>query len=238
MTAPKIMVVEEEGPLCVLLRYSLEAEGYQVEIVNRGDDAETRLEENLPDLLVIDWMLPGVSGVELCRRLRMRAETERLPIIMLTAQEEQSDRAHWLAKGVDDYLVKPFPAPELVARVRALLKRIKPEVLSDVLVVRDILLDRRQHQVFRKGRPVQLSITEYRLLEFMMQHPGHVFSRGQLLDGVWGNSAGVDERVVDTNIVRLRKSLKAAQDLDLIRTVRGAGYAMGHGHVEQIAEKS
>jgi two-component system, OmpR family, phosphate regulon response regulator PhoB len=227
MIAPKIMVVEDEGPLCVLLKYNLEAEGYQVEIVNRGDEAEIRLQENVPDLIVLDWALPAVSGIELCRRLRMRPETKRLPIIMLTARGEESDRARGLSAGADAYLVKPLSAPELIARVRALLRRIKPEVLSDVLVVHDIMLDRRQHQVFRKSRPVQLSPTEFRLLELMMQHPGRVFSREELVDGLWGNSEYSEGRAVDVLILRLRKSLKAAPAPDLIRTVRGTGYAIG-----------
>ena len=210
-----------------MLKQNLEAEGYEVEIVNRGDGAEIRLQDNLPDLLVLDWMLPMVPGMELCRRLRERPATERLPIIMLTARGDQTDRMREPSTGVDDYLVKPVTTSELIARVRALLRRTRPEVLSDVLVVRDITLDRRQHQVFRKGRPIKLGMTEFRLLEFMMQHPGRVFSREQLLDGVWGNSLQVDGRAVDTNIVRLRKSLKANRVLDLVRTIRGEGYAIG-----------
>src|SRR3954467_508100 len=150
MISPKITVVEDEEPLCVLLKYNLEAEGYQVEVVNRGDEAEIRLQENVPDLLVLDWMVPAVSGIELCRRLRMRPETERLPIIMLTARGEESDRVRGLATGADDYLVKPFSTPEFVARVRALLRRAKPEVLSSVLKVGDVVLDREAHRVYRK----------------------------------------------------------------------------------------
>ena len=216
MIAPKIMVVEDEEPLCVLLKYNLEAEGYEVETVTRGDEAEIRLQENVPDLLVLDWMLPAISGIELCRRLRMRAETERLPIIMLTARGEESDRVRGLSTGADDYLVKPFSTPELIARVRALLRRAKPEVLSNVLAVRDITLDRQQHQVYRSGRPLRVGPTEFRLLEFLMLAPGRVFSREQLLDRVWGNTVYIDERTVDVHIGRLRKSLNsAAPDLDL-----------------------
>src|SRR5918911_4043777 len=154
MIAPKIMVVEDEEPLCVLLKYNLEAEGYQVEIVNRGDEAEIRLQENVPDLLVLDWMLPAVSGIELCRRLRMRPETERLPIIMLTARGEESDRVRGLSTGADDYLVKPFSVPEFVARVRALLRRAKPERVAAVLAAGDVELDRERRRVFRAGREV------------------------------------------------------------------------------------
>ena len=227
MIAPKIMVVEDEEPLCVLLKYSLEAEGYEVETVTRGDEAEIRLRENVPDLLLLDWMLPAISGIELCRRLRMRAETERLPIILLTARGEESDRVRGLSTGADDYLVKPFSTPELVARVRSLLRRSNPSILSNVLAVQDVTLDRQQHQVYRRGRPIRVGPTEYRLLEFLMLAPGRVFSREQLLDRVWGNGIYIDERTVDVHIGRLRKSLNSGRDLDLIRTVRGAGYAIG-----------
>ena len=226
MIAPKIMVVEDEEPLCVLLRYNLEAEGYQVEIVNRGDEAELRLQENVPDLLVLDWMVPAISGIELCRRLRMRPETERLPIIMLTARGEESDRVRGLSTGADDYLVKPFSTPEFVARVRALLRRAKPEVLSSVLKVGDIVLDRESHRVYRRKSEIRLGPTEFRLLEFMMQHPGRVFSRSQLLDNVWGETIYIDERTVDVHVGRLRKAVNTGRMPDVIRTVRGAGYAI------------
>jgi len=226
MIAPKIMVVEDEESLGVLLRYNLESEGYQVEVVTRGDEAEIRLQENVPDLLVLDWMLPAVSGIELCRRLRMRPETERLPIIMLTARGEESDRVRGLATGADDYLVKPFSTPEFVARVKALLRRAKPEVLSSVLKVGDIVLDRESHRVYRKKSEVRLGPTEFRLLEFMMQHPGRVFSRGQLLDNVWGETIYIDERTVDVHVGRLRKAVNTGRLPDVIRTVRGAGYAI------------
>jgi len=226
MIAPKIMVVEDEEPLCVLLKYNLEAEGYQVEIVNRGDEAEIRLQESVPDLLVLDWMVPAVSGIELCRRLRMRPETERLPIIMLTARGEESDRVRGLSTGADDYLVKPFSTPEFIARVRALLRRAKPEVLSSVLKVGDIVLDRESHRVYRKKSEIKLGPTEFRLLEFMMQHPGRVFSRSQLLDNVWGETIYIDERTVDVHVGRLRKAVNNGRQPDVIRTVRGAGYAI------------
>jgi len=226
MIAPKIMVVEDEEPLGVLLRYNLEAEGYQVEIVTRGDEAEIRLQENAPDLLVLDWMVPAISGIELCRRLRMRPETQRLPIIMLTARGEESDRVRGLATGADDYLVKPFSTPEFMARVRALLRRAKPEVLSSVLKVGDIMLDREAHRVYRKKNEIKLGPTEFRLLEFMMRHPGRVFSRGQLLDNVWGETIYIDERTVDVHVGRLRKAVNNGRMADVIRTVRGAGYAI------------
>ena len=226
MIAPKIMVVEDEEPLGVLLRYNLEAEGYQVEIIPRGDEAEIRLQEHAPDLLVLDWMVPGISGIELCRRLRMRPETQRLPIIMLTARGEETDRVRGLSTGADDYLVKPFSTPEFIARVRALLRRAKPEVLSSVLKVGDIVLDREAHRVYRRKNEIRLGPTEFRLLEFLMQHPGRVFSRGQLLDNVWGETIYIDERTVDVHVGRLRKAVNNGRQADIIRTIRGAGYAI------------
>jgi len=226
MMAPKIMVVEDEEALGVLIRYNMEAEGYQVETIMRGDDAEIRLQETVPDLLVLDWMVPAVSGIELCRRLRMRPETERLPIIMLTARGEESDRVRGLATGADDYLVKPFSTPEFVARVRALLRRAKPEVLSSVLKVGDIVLDREAHRVYRGPLEVHLGPTEFRLLEFLMQHPGRVFSRGHLLDSVWGETNYIDERTVDVHVGRLRKAINPNGAPDVIRTIRGAGYSI------------
>jgi two-component system phosphate regulon response regulator PhoB len=226
MIAPKIMVVEDEEPLGVLLKYNLEAEGYQVEVVPRGDEAEVRLQENTPDLLVLDWMVPAVSGIELCRRLRMRPETERLPVIMLTARGEESDRVRGLSTGADDYLVKPFSTPEFLARVKALLRRAKPEVLSSVLKVGDIMLDRESHRVYRRKSELKLGPTEFRLLEFMMRHPGRVFSRTQLLDNVWGETIYIDERTVDVHVGRLRKAVNTNRQPDVIRTIRGAGYAI------------
>ena len=226
MIAPKIMVVEDEESLGVLLRYNLESEGYSVEVVPRGDEAEIRLQENVPDLLVLDWMVPAVSGIELCRRLRMRPETERLPIIMLTARGEESDRVRGLSTGADDYLVKPFSTPEFVARVKALLRRAKPEVLSSVLKVGDIVLDRETHRVYRKKSEIKLGPTEFRLLEFMMQNPGRVFSRSQLLDNVWGETIYIDERTVDVHVGRLRKAVNHGRLPDVIRTIRGSGYAI------------
>ncbi|MEO4041977.1 phosphate regulon transcriptional regulator PhoB [Hoeflea sp. CAU 1731] len=224
--APQITVVEDEEALSVLLRYNLEAEGYDVDTVFRGDEAELKLQERLPDLLILDWMLPGLSGIELCRRLRVRPETERLPIIMLTARGEESERVRGLATGADDYVVKPFSTPELMARVRALLRRAKPEAISTLLKSGDIELDRETHRVYRKGREIKLGPTEFRLLEFFMASPTRVFSRSQLLDGVWGHDIYVDERTVDVHVGRLRKALNLANMKDVIRTVRGAGYSL------------
>ena len=226
MKAARIMVVEDEEPLGVLLQYNLEAEGYQVEVVTRGDEAEIRLQENAPDLLVLDWMLPAVSGIELCRRLRLRPETMKLPVIMLTARGEESDRVRGLSTGADDYLVKPFSTPEFLARIRALLRRARPEILSGTLTVGDIVLDRETHRVHRAKREVKLGPTEFRLLEFLMQAPGRVYSRGQLLDNVWGETIYIDERTVDVHIGRLRKAINQGRTIDVIRTIRGAGYAI------------
>ena len=222
----RILIVEDEEPLSLLLRYNLEAEGYEVETVARGDDADTRLRESTPDLVVLDWMLPGLSGIELCRRLRARPETKSLPIIMLTARGEESERVRGLATGADDYIVKPFSVPELMARIRALLRRARPERLADVLTLGDIELDRDKKRVSRAGRDVELGPTEFRLLEFLMERPGRVFTREQLLDGVWGSDVYIDERTVDVHVGRLRKALNRGRDGDPIRTVRGSGYSL------------
>jgi two-component system phosphate regulon response regulator PhoB len=222
----RILVVEDEEALTTLLRYNLDAEGYDVETVGRGDDADTRLKERVPDLIVLDWMLPGLSGIELCRRLRARPETRQLPIIMLTARGEESERVRGLATGADDYIVKPFSVPELLARVKGLLRRASPERLATVLSYGDIELDREKRRVARSGRPIDLGPTEYRLLEFFLEHPGRVFSREQLLDSVWGRDIYIDERTVDVHIGRLRKLLNPGREQDPIRTVRGAGYAL------------
>ncbi|OKL42597.1 phosphate regulon transcriptional regulator PhoB [Pseudovibrio exalbescens] len=222
---PEILIVEDEEPLSLLLRYNLEAEGYKVDVCDRGDEAELRLQESQPDLLLLDWMLPGLSGIELCRRLRARPETERMPIIMLTARGEESERVRGLATGADDYVVKPFSIPELMARVRAILRRTKPESVSTLLRAGDIELDRETHRVHRTGKEIHLGPTEFRLLEFLMSSPGRVYSREQLLDGVWGHDVYVDERTVDVHVGRLRKAINKGRMKDPIRTVRGAGYA-------------
>ncbi|ALV25743.1 chemotaxis protein CheY [Pannonibacter phragmitetus] len=222
---PKVLIVEDEEPLSLLLRYNLEAEGYDVDSCDRGDDAEIRLRETQPDLLLLDWMLPGLSGIELCRRVRARSETERLPIIMLTARGEEAERIRGLATGADDYVVKPFSIPELMARVRAILRRARPEVVSTMLKSGDLELDKETHRVRRNGKEIHLGPTEFRLLEFLMTSPGRVFSREQLLDGVWGHDVYVDERTVDVHVGRLRKAINKGKVKDPIRTVRGAGYA-------------
>jgi two-component system, OmpR family, phosphate regulon response regulator PhoB len=223
--AMRILIAEDEEPLTLLLRYNLEAEGYTVESVARGDEAELRLREEVPDLVLLDWMLPGLSGIELCRRIRLRRDTERLPVIMLTARGEEADRVRGLATGADDYITKPFSVPELLARVRALLRRTKPGHVASLLVAGDIELDRETHRVRRGGKELHLGPTEFKLLQFLMQSPGRVFSREQLLDGVWGREVYIDERTVDVHVGRLRKAISHARRPDPIRTVRGAGYS-------------
>jgi two-component system phosphate regulon response regulator PhoB len=221
----KVLVVEDEAPIRELLSYNLRAEGFEVAGAETGEEAELLLVEDRPDLVVLDWMLPGVSGIELCRRLRTRVETSTIPIIMLTARGEEGDRIRGLATGADDYVVKPFSLPELMARVRAILRRSAPDRVAEVLRVADIELDRASHRVMRGIREVRVGPTEFRLLEFLMESPGRVLSRAQLLDGVWGRDAFVDERTVDVHIGRLRKALIRGKEKDPIRTVRGAGYS-------------
>jgi two-component system phosphate regulon response regulator PhoB len=222
---PRVLIVEDEEPLMLLLRYNLEAEGYEVDSVSRGDEAEIRLREQVPDIVLLDWMLPGLSGIELCRRIRARTETERLPVIMLTARGEEGDRIRGLSTGADDYIVKPFSVPELLARVRALLRRTKPTHIATLLRAGDIELDRETHRVRRADRELHLGPTEFRLLEFLMQSPGRVFSREHLLNAVWGHDVYIDERTVDVHVGRLRKAINLPRRPDPIRTVRGAGYS-------------
>jgi two-component system phosphate regulon response regulator PhoB len=231
---PRVLIVEDEQALNLLLRYNLESEGFDVEIVERGDEAETRIREQQPDLIILDWMLPGVSGIEICRRLRARPETKQLPILMLTARGEETERIRGLATGADDYVVKPFSLPELLARVHALLRRSKPEQAMKILKSGDLELDREKKRVQRGGRDLHLGPTEFRLLEFLMLSPGRVFTREQLLDGVWGREAYIDERTVDVHVGRLRKALSRGREADPIRTVRGAGYSFN----ERFAEVS
>jgi two-component system phosphate regulon response regulator PhoB len=222
---PRILIVEDEEPLTLLLRYNLESEGYEVDSVSRGDEAEIRLREQVPDIVLLDWMLPGLSGIELCRRIRVRPETERLPVIMLTARGEEGDRIRGLSTGADDYIVKPFSVPELLARVRALLRRTKPAHIATLLRAGDMELDRETHRVRRNNKDLHLGPTEFRLLEFLMQSPGRVFSREYLLNAVWGHDVYIDERTVDVHVGRLRKAINLPKQPDPIRTVRGAGYS-------------
>ncbi len=228
----KVLIVEDEAPLAELLRYNFEAEGFSVNHASTGEEAELIVAEEQPDLIVLDWMLPAVSGVELCRRFRARPETRAIPILMLTARGEESDRIRGLSTGADDYVVKPFSLPELMARVKAILRRAAPERVADVLKTAEIELDRAAHRVTRGAREVRLGPTEYRLLEFLMQSSGRVLSRAQLLDAVWGRDAYVDERTVDVHIGRLRKALIRGKERDPIRTVRGAGYVFGERRLD------
>src|SRR5580698_1387845 len=225
VSAPRILVVEDEIDVALLISYNLEAEGYVVESVARGDEAELRLAENAPDLVILDWMLPGVSGIEICRRLRAREATRTLPIIMVTARRDEAERVRGLAIGADDYVVKPFSVLELMARVRALLRRSRPERIAERLYAGDLDLDRITRRVRRGDRDIRLAPTDFRLLEYMLERPGRVFSRAQLLDGVWGQAAEIDERTVDVHVGRLRKALSRGRERDPIRTVRGTGYA-------------
>jgi two-component system phosphate regulon response regulator PhoB len=222
---PRILIVEDEEPLTMLLRYNLEAEGYAVESTSRGDEAELMLREQAPDLVLLDWMLPGLSGIELCRRIRQRSETQLLPVILLTARGEESERVRGLGTGADDYIVKPFSVPELLARVRALLRRAAPKRIASILEAGELILDRSTHRVRRGIRDIHLGPTEFKLLEFLMERPGRVFSRGQMLDGIWGLDTEIDERTVDVHVGRLRKALNKPRELDPIRTVRGGGYS-------------
>lgn len=220
-----VMIAEDERAVCELLQYNLEREGYHVSVANDGEEALLFLEENAPDLLLLDWMLPKVPGIEVCRRARSRPATKNLPIIMLTARAEETDRIRGLDMGADDYITKPFSTTELTARIRAVLRRIRPGLANDTLTVGDITLDRVTHTIERAGQGLHLGPTEYRLLDHFMQHPGRVFSREQLLDSVWGSEVYVELRTVDVHVGRLRKILKNVGE-DPIRTVRSAGYAM------------
>jgi two-component system phosphate regulon response regulator PhoB len=224
--APRILVVEDDPSLGELLAYNLQAEGYVVDRAERGEEAELKLLESPPDLVVLDWMLPGVSGIEICRRLRARDETKSLPVIMLTARSEEAERVRGLSVGADDYVVKPFSVPELLARVRALLRRMSPERIAGRLSFGDLELDRENHRVRRAGRDIHLGPTEFRLLDHLLSKPGRIFTRAQLLDAVWGLSAEIDERTVDVHVGRLRRALSRGAEKDPIRTVRGAGYGL------------
>ncbi len=224
--APLVLVVEDEAALADLLRYNLEREGYRVNVATDGEEALVMADESPPDLILLDWMLPKASGVEVCRRLRSRQDTRNTPVVMLTARDEESDRIRGLDTGADDYLTKPFSMNELLARLRAVMRRIRPALAEDKLVCGDIMLDRGSHRVKRSGREVHLGPTEFRILDHLMQHPGRVFSREQLLDSVWGSDVYVEARTVDVHIGRLRKALNVGDEADPIRTVRSAGYSL------------
>jgi two-component system, OmpR family, phosphate regulon response regulator PhoB len=224
---PHILVVEDEDALSTLLQYNLEKEGYQVSVAADGEEALMLADEATPDLVLVDWMLPKLSGIEVCRRLRNRSETRNVPIIMLTARGEEADRIRGLDTGADDYVVKPFSMTELIARIRAVMRRIRPGLADDKVTHGDITIDRVAHRVRRNEQEIHLGPTEFRLLDYLIQHPGRVFSREQLLDAVWGSDVYVEVRTVDVHIGRLRKALTASGNpTDPIRTVRSAGYSL------------
>lgn len=222
----KVLVVEDEEALSALLSYNLEKEGFEVAICSDGDDALIMVDEETPDLVLLDWMLPNVSGIEICRQLRARVETREVPIIMLTARGEEDDRVRGLDLGADDYITKPFSMTELVARIKAILRRTNPMVAGDVATFHDISLERDTCRVRRGAREVKLGPTEFKLLDVLMKRPGRVYSREQLLDQVWGKDVYVEVRTVDVHVGRLRKALNKRGDKDPIRTVRAAGYAL------------
>lgn len=224
---PLILIVEDESALATLLRYNLQAEGYRVLDVDDGRRAFDLIQARQPDLVILDWMLPGLSGIEICRELRRSPPTRDLPVMMLTARAEEADRVRGLDTGADDYLTKPFSLAELKARVRALLRRAQPVAQKEPYVLGDLVLDIASRRVMRGGNPVHLGPTEFRLLQFLVQHPGQVFSREELLGAVWGRDIHVEARTVDVHIRRLRVALNARDLPDMIRTVRAAGYALG-----------
>ncbi|HZH26771.1 MAG TPA: phosphate regulon transcriptional regulator PhoB [Azospirillaceae bacterium] len=224
---PMVLVVEDEADLLTLLRYNLEKEGFRVVTAGDGEEALLVADEQTPNLVLLDWMLPLMSGIEVCRQLRRRPRTRDVPIIMLTARGEEADRVRGLNAGADDYIAKPFSTTELLARMRAVLRRATPGIADEILQFEDLTMDLAAHRVRRNGREVHLGPTEFRLLRHFMQHPGRVFSREQLLDMVWGQDIHVELRTVDVHIRRLRKALNNDEaEEDLIRTVRSAGYAL------------
>jgi len=226
MAKPTILVVEDEAPLLTLLRYNLEKQGFRVEEATDGQEALLRVAENKPDLVLLDWMLPSLSGIEVCRQIRRRPATRDLPVIMVTARTEDQDAVRALDIGADDYITKPFAVEALLARIRALLRRSGTVPTKGTLTFLDLSMDQDAHRVVRNGRALHLGPTEYRLLEFFLMHPGRVFSREQMLDAVWGRDIHVEPRTVDVHIRRLRKAINAEGEVDIIRTVRSAGYAL------------
>ncbi len=226
MSAPKLLLVEDDLSLAELLEYRFEKEGYDVRITSDGDEAMVLAAEDVPDLVILDWMIEGVSGIEVCRRMRREKATAHVPIIMLTARESEDDRVRGLETGADDYVTKPFSPRELLARVSAVLRRVRPALAGETIEVGDLRLDPVAHRLERSGSEVQVGPTEYRLIKFFMEHPRRVFSRSQLLDAVWGTDSEIEERTVDVHIRRLRKSIALENTPDPIRTVRSAGYAL------------
>lgn len=226
LAKPLVLLVEDEAALATMLRYNLEKQGFRVEEAVDGQEALIRIAESTPDIVLLDWMLPVMSGIEVCRQIRRRPRTRDLPVIMVTARTEDQDAVRGLNTGADDYITKPFSMDALLARMRALLRRAGAVPIKGQLDFHDIALDLSAHRVQRNGRPIHLGPTEFRLLEFFMQHPRRVFSREELLDAVWGPDIHVEPRTVDVHIRRLRKSINGDGELDLVRTVRAAGYAL------------
>ena len=224
---PRVLVVEDEPAQAEVLAYNLEAEGFAVDRAETGDAALIAVEDTQPDLVLLDWMLPGVSGIEICRRLKLRPETRAIPVIMISARAEEVDRVRGLETGADDYVIKPYSLLELMARVRSHLRRSRPASLGERLEYQDIILDAETHRVTRDGAALKLGPTEFRLLATFMERPGRVWGRDQLLDRVWGRDIYVDTRTVDVHVGRLRKALCATGGDDPVRTVRGVGYALG-----------
>ena len=224
--SPLVLVVEDEAALATMLRYNLEKQGFRVEEAGDGQEALNLIAETTPDLVLLDWMLPTLSGIEVCRQIRRRHETRNLPVIMVSARTEDQDAVRGLNTGADDYITKPFNMDALLARMRALLRRAGGVPAKGALEFHDIAMDLATHRVQRNGRPVHLGPTEYRLLEYFMRHPRRVFTREELLDGVWGKDIHVEPRTVDVHIRRLRKSINGEGELDIVRTVRAAGYAL------------
>jgi len=223
---PLILIVEDEPSLVELLRYNLEKADFEVQTARDGDEALVAIDERAPDLVLLDWMLPMTSGIEVCRRIRRQPATRDLPIVMLTARGEEADRVRGLDSGADDYVTKPFSPNELIARVRAVLRRSRPATAADKLDFADLSMDLVAHRVARGDRRVHLGPTEFRLLRYLLEHPGRVFSREQLLNAVWGHDVYVEARTVDVHIRRLRKAINGPDERDLIRTVRAAGYSL------------
>jgi two-component system phosphate regulon response regulator PhoB len=223
---PLVLIVEDEAALMTMLRYNLEKQGFRVEEAGDGEEALTRITELKPDMVLLDWMLPHLSGIEVCRQIRRRPATRELPVIMITARSEDQDAVRGLNTGADDYVTKPFSTEALVARMRALMRRSNTVPAKGELRFHDIVLDLGAHRISRNGRQLHLGPTEYRLMEFLMQRPRRVFSREELLDAIWGPSIHVEPRTVDVHIRRLRKAINAPDELDVVRTVRAAGYAL------------
>jgi two-component system, OmpR family, phosphate regulon response regulator PhoB len=221
-----VLIVEDEKSISTLLKYNLEKEGYTIIISQNGEDGIEQVKKNLPDLVILDWMLPDLSGIAVCDLIKREPRLKSIPVIMLTAKSEETDKIRGFETGADDYVTKPFSTKELVLRVQALLKRVKPSLIEDIVVFKDLKIDRLSRRVYRGDNQIKLGPTEYNLLNFFIKNPSRVYSREQLLNQVWGNTIYVETRTVDVHIRRLRKAINLEGKVDLIRTVRSAGYAL------------